>query len=410
MIHLVTGRKGEAHISANDIRLQNRAVYGRELKRLKDGENNSSIQLSSTQIIIKAGSYMWFGMHINITEDYGIIVNYSGSQNWRVLFNYTKTASGDDYVEAVTITADNSTAEPDGFINDDTTQASIIIATFETLDGILQSSIDYNCDVVPALVDYEETTDGRLSSAETAITNHSGRLTTAETKITTLQTQTAANTTEINNMKPSVTATAAQVALNTPQIAANRQAIYNEGKKWDVLFEATSTSNTWAIGETKWDSSLHFSRYKKILLILTDGRICEIPILEATNDEYVATGVIYQNTPVIYSKIVGSTSSSSANRSFRVSATGFGRYKYQSGIGYLYGFGFVDISFTETLQRSVGGATSDIGIEFSAAYHCHINTSVNPPTWDYEEHLTNADSTVEIRKIYGIDPLLNAAP
>lgn len=153
MIHLVTGRKGEAHITSADIRSQNRSVYGKGVYRLPDQNVCSTITTASSRIVVTAGSYMWYGMHIRITENYEIPVSFSGTQNWRVMFNYSKTASGNDYVENVTLTADNSSAVPTGFTSDEDTSASIVIARLTTSNGTISGDVRYEAMIMNTLAD-----------------------------------------------------------------------------------------------------------------------------------------------------------------------------------------------------------------------------------------------------------------
>lgn len=145
MIHLVTGRQGKAHIKTSDMRSLNRAIFGNGYYRMRDIDNlNITVSKNDGYIIVNPGSFMWYGMQVKIDEPYYIKVTFSGTQNWRVVANYTKTATtGGDYVEEVTLTADTKTTELKNFTSDSDTTASVKIATLKTVSGVLSGSVTY---------------------------------------------------------------------------------------------------------------------------------------------------------------------------------------------------------------------------------------------------------------------------
>lgn len=166
MVHLITGRKGEAHISSTDIRSQNRAIYGSGLYRLKD-TSIPEIEIGENSLKLTAGSFMWYGLHIKVDSQYSEDKTFSGTQNWQLRLQYSKTASGNDYTESVKAFFIQSTSSPVGFSSDNDTTATTIVAKFTTIDGKLNGDITYYADIVGEFNSDIETVESNFLSFKT---------------------------------------------------------------------------------------------------------------------------------------------------------------------------------------------------------------------------------------------------
>lgn len=132
MVELITGKAAEAHISSNDDRAFHRANFGQGKYIFQDADNMSiAVTATSGTITISAGSCLWSGMHIRVSEPETL--NYvvpAASQTVRVYLHYTKDAETlDEDVEFV-VSIDNELTPLIDNLSDNTLEAYTLFCSF----------------------------------------------------------------------------------------------------------------------------------------------------------------------------------------------------------------------------------------------------------------------------------------
>ena len=152
-INLITGHYGTDHITANDARATNRAIFGINPFRATYNYNSTGggFTLGKTSVTggykmyINNGLLYWNGMFIRITtSDYSEIVE--SCEGYNVYLHYTKSSTV-EYIEIV-YTTGTYTNKPT--FSDDTSGAYLKIGTFNNADG---SSITND---IPVAVDFPD--------------------------------------------------------------------------------------------------------------------------------------------------------------------------------------------------------------------------------------------------------------
>lgn len=106
-IHLVTGRQGQAHITSTDVRALNRGLFNSTtwpIVTIKNANGDSpQVVVANGAIKVTEGHLVWRGLQINITATTTIIETIVANSTYYIYLEYTKTASGNDYVESADI-------------------------------------------------------------------------------------------------------------------------------------------------------------------------------------------------------------------------------------------------------------------------------------------------------------------
>lgn len=132
-IELITGVGETNHVSSNDFRAFNRAIFGQQRYILKDADNMDVVVSAVTgDISIATGSCVWSGMHIRIAsvENLKYIVPVS-TQRINIYLHYTKSI--ETFVESVEfVVLQGSEATPiANELDDDTIEAYTLFYSFD---------------------------------------------------------------------------------------------------------------------------------------------------------------------------------------------------------------------------------------------------------------------------------------
>lgn len=132
-IELITGVGETNHVSSNDFRAFNRAIFGQQRYILKDADNMDVVVSAVTgDISIATGSCVWSGMHIRIAsvENLKYIVPVS-TQRINIYLHYTKSI--ETFVESVEfVVLQGSEASPIvNELDDDTIEAYTLFYSFD---------------------------------------------------------------------------------------------------------------------------------------------------------------------------------------------------------------------------------------------------------------------------------------
>ena len=129
-LNLVTGKTGSAHVTAQETRAFNRAIYGNGNYRLYDSADSGNVVTVSLTtdtnktFEISAGSLLWNGMHIRITDKKTISTGSTAS-TYYIYLQYINSAG----IETVTINASTSapTFTPNASFGDEDTPVNVLL-------------------------------------------------------------------------------------------------------------------------------------------------------------------------------------------------------------------------------------------------------------------------------------------
>lgn len=171
-LNLVTGYKGEAHVTAADQGSFNAAIFGAGSYVLNRGNKFAALVVSNNSIRIQDGDICLQGRHVRLAEGtYVDLTIENGNQGYKrndlIVARYTKTAQGVEDCNLVVIKGTASTgaaADPeytDGdIINDHDTQADfplyrvpidgIAVGALVPLFSVIGSTLDMAANAVPS--------------------------------------------------------------------------------------------------------------------------------------------------------------------------------------------------------------------------------------------------------------------
>ena len=165
-IELITGVGETNHVSSNDFRAFNRAIFGQQRYILKDADNMDVVVSAVTgDISIATGSCVWSGMHIRIAsiENLKYIVPVS-TQRINVYLHYTK--STETFVESVEfVVLQGSEASPIvNELDDDTIEAYTLFYSFDATSTAI-SNINKAFDSVVSQSDIVDEVNKSIANA-----------------------------------------------------------------------------------------------------------------------------------------------------------------------------------------------------------------------------------------------------
>ena len=149
-VELITGHQATNHITADDGRTTNRAIFGKKPCRLA-GEYNSTVYdgtavnskvglMTATQFTgpkyrgeVDVGLIYWNGMFIRITSKVYQSPQVSSEEGVRVYLHYTRSEAGVESVEVLFTTAEYTSS--DVFDFDNTSEAYLLYGTFDNAAG-----------------------------------------------------------------------------------------------------------------------------------------------------------------------------------------------------------------------------------------------------------------------------------
>lgn len=174
-LHLVTGYKGAAHITAEDHGALNACMFGNLEAVLKNGENMSATALTSNTVRIYDGDLIMQGRHVRIEKDTYVDVDIENgtadkNRNDLIVVRYTKDAeTGIENVAFVTIkgTETTGTAEDPAYTTGDILSGSCVLHEMPlyrvSLEGINIVGLERLARVVESFNDvmkFEDKTNG----------------------------------------------------------------------------------------------------------------------------------------------------------------------------------------------------------------------------------------------------------
>ena len=171
-LNLVTGYKGEAHVTAADQGSFNAAIFGAGSYVLNRGNKFAALVVSNNSIRIQDGDICLQGRHVRLAEGtYVDLAIENGNQGYKrndlIVARYTKSAQGVEDCNLVVIKGTASTsaaADPEytagDIINDHDTQADfplyrvpidgITVGTLVPLFSVIDSTLDMAANAVPS--------------------------------------------------------------------------------------------------------------------------------------------------------------------------------------------------------------------------------------------------------------------
>ena len=169
-IELITGVGETNHVSSNDFRAFNRAIFGQQRYILKDADNMDVVVSAVTgDISIATGSCVWSGMHIRIAsvEKLKYIVPVS-TQRINIYLHYTKSV--ETFVESVEfVVLQGSEATPIvNELDDDTIEAYTLFYSFDATSTAI-SNINKAFDFVMSQSDIVDEVNKSIANASETV-------------------------------------------------------------------------------------------------------------------------------------------------------------------------------------------------------------------------------------------------